>query len=127
MKRNYVDFFEISEAHSKVHELLENWARYVSVNGPRAWATHPMWLNYRSNAWQWHRPEIKTPVDAIGAVKIDKLVTALPDKNRDALRWCYIFRTNPAGMAKKLAVTSGGLMLLVVDGRTMVKNKLTKS
>lgn len=123
-KRDCVDFFHVSESHQKIHKELENWARYVAVNGRRAWATHPMWLNYRSNAWQWHRPEIKTPIDGGGAIKIEKMVIALPSKHRDAIRWCYVFQSFPRAIARNLGVSEEGLMLLVVDGRTMLKNRL---
>jgi len=118
-----VDYFHVPEGQASVHERLEEWARWVRVR-PIGWQVHPMFKQYRSHAWQWHTPEISTPVNLLQAVEVEKMVASLPDKHRDSLRWCYVLKGNPAGMAHRLAVSKDGLLELVNVGRTMLKNKL---
>ena len=45
---------------------------------------------------------IQTPVDTLDAVLVEKAVYALPEKHREAVRWWYVYRRNPAAMARSL-------------------------
>jgi DNA-directed RNA polymerase specialized sigma24 family protein len=121
-KVHSVDFHYVSDAHQAIHERLELWARWVRVK-PTGWQTHPMFKQYRSHSWQWHTPEIRTPVNTLEAHALEKAVSALPEKHRDAVRWSYVFQNNPLQMARRLGVSKEGLLALVVDGRAMLINR----
>lgn len=118
-----VDYNHVQAHHEAIHERLMNWARWVRVR-PNGWATHPMFRMYQSKARQWEAPVIQNPVDTLDAVQVEKAVSALPVKHREAIRWSYVHCRDPLGMARTLAVTKQGLADLVNDGRTMLKNKL---
>jgi hypothetical protein len=79
MKRDAIDFFLVDDRHAAIHARLEEWARWVRVR-PRGWMTTPMFRQYRSHAWQWERPEIRTPIDTNRAVSVEKEVATLPEK-----------------------------------------------
>lgn len=83
-----------------------------------------MWREYRSKAFQWHYLEIKTPINTLEALQTEQAVSKLPDKHRDAIRWCYVFQDGPVAMARRLAVSKQGLADLVTQGRDMLKNRL---
>ena len=84
-----------------------------------------MFRQYRSHAWQWHTPELKTPVNTLEACEVEKIVSQLPSANRTALRWCYVFPWTPINAVRReLAVTRDGLAELVRDGRSMVQRAL---
>ena len=121
-KVHSVDFHYVSDAHLAIDARLQEWARWVRVR-PAGWQSHPMFKQYRSHAWQWHRPEYKTPVNTLEAHEMEKAVAKLPDKHRAAIRWSYVFSNNPIQMARRLAVSREGLLSLVVDGRSMLINR----
>ena len=123
VQETIVDYNRVPDHHRAIHERLENWATWVR---PRAhgWQTAPMFRMYQSKARQWEAPVIQNTVNTLDAMKLEKAVAALPDKHRDAIRWSYVKRSNPIGMAQKLAVSKQGLADLVDAGRTMLKNRL---
>ena len=57
---------------------------------------------------------------------LEKAVYALPEKHREAIRWWYVYRRDPVGMARLLGVSKQGLADLVNAGRTMLQNRLQK-
>ena len=118
-----VDYNHVKPEHEAVHERLTNWARWVRVR-PQGWQTAPMFRMYQSRARQWEAPVIQNPVDTLDAVVVEKAVSALPEKHRDAIRWWYVHAGNPVAMARALAVSKQGLADLVDAGRTMLQNKL---
>jgi DNA-directed RNA polymerase specialized sigma24 family protein len=123
MKRDeHVDYFIVQDGHLAIHRRLEAWASWVRVR-PHGWQVAPMFRQYRSNAWQWERPELKASVNIPEAVEMEKAVSQLPEKHREAIRWVYVFGGGPLVMARKLAVTKHGLMDLVHGGRAMLKNR----
>lgn len=123
MRRDdFVDYFDVQERHLAIHARLEAWARWVRVR-PHGWQTAPMFRQYRSRAWQWETPVIRTPVNTLEAVAMEKAVSGLPEKHREAVRWCYVFPGNPAAMARRLAVNPRGLRDLVDAARTMLANR----
>jgi DNA-directed RNA polymerase specialized sigma24 family protein len=117
-----VDYHYVSDAHLEIDGKLQQWARWVRVR-PGGWQTHPMFKEYRSHSWQWRRPEVRDPINSLEAHAMEKAVARLPDKHRDAIRWAYVMCNNPIQMARKLAVSKEGLMVLVVQGRTMLTNR----
>lgn len=121
MKTNTIDFHHVEQHQLGIDARLNNWARWVKP-GRQSWI-NPMFAQYRSKAWQWHRPEIHDPLDTLDAMKIEKAVSALPDKHRAAVRWAYVIRCSPAVVFRALGVNRDGLMLYLRDGRQMLINR----
>lgn len=121
-----VDYNHVKPEHEAVHERLSNWARWVRVR-PHGWQTAPMFRMYQSKSRQWHAPDIQEPIDTLDAVLLEKAVSALPVKHRDAIRWSYVHCGNPVAMARELGVSKQGLADLVDSGRTMLQNRIGKS
>jgi hypothetical protein len=117
-----VDFFLVAPQHEAVDERLRAWAAWVRVR-PHGWQVAPMFRQYRSNAWQWERPELKASINIPEAVEMEKAVSLLPEKHREAIRWVYVWRDSPVATAKRLAVTKQGLLDLIHAGRAMLKNR----
>lgn len=126
MKRDAIDFHVIPEKQQAIHARLENWERWVRVR-PHGWFTHPMWRNSRTSR-QWEvSPYIGVPVNTIDAMLIEKAVSALPVKHRDALRWYYVHKgNNPVAMARQLALSKQGLADIVSAARTMLINTVQR-
>lgn len=118
-----VDYNHVPAHHKAVHERLENWRRWVIVR-PHGWQTAPMFRLYQSKARQWEAPVIQNPVNTLDAVMLEKAVAALPEKQRDAIRWSYVHCGSPLAMARTLAVSKQGLADLVDSGRTMLRNRI---
>lgn len=116
-----VDFFYVEPQHQAIHADLENWARYVEVKGAR-WVG-PIWRLGKSHGRQWHAPELRPEVDTLKGLAMEKAVAALPEKHREAIRWCYVYRGAAAKQIKLLAVTYEGLFALIRSGRTMLVNR----
>lgn len=123
MKREPVDFFIVADHHLAIHARLENWARYVESRPGNA-KPHPMWAQARSNSRQWHQPEPRIYVNMLDGHAMEKAVYLLPEKNRDAIRWAYVYRwVYPKRIRQALGVTDDGLMRLIADGRSMLNNR----
>jgi len=122
-REDHIDYFLVEDRHLGIHARLEAWARWVRVR-PHGWQVSPMFRQYRSKAWQWERPIPKEPVNLPEAVEMEKAVSLLPTKNREAIRWAYVYSGNPVGMARELGVSKQGLMDLVNSGRTMLSNRV---
>lgn len=119
-----VDFSYVETRHDKIHYRLEEWNRWVRVGYTRA-KSSPMFAQYRSHAWQWEMPVVSIPIDTNKAHEVEREVSALPYKHRDALRWRYVFWYVPVNQVRKhLGVTREGLHELVVQGRDMLKNRM---
>ena len=118
-----VDYCHVKPEHEAIHARLENWARWVRVR-PHGWATHPMWRKALTSK-QWEvSPAVPVTVNTLDAADMEKAVSALPVKHREAVRWSYVHCGNPLAMARTLAVSKQGLADLVGDGRTMLQNRL---
>ncbi len=121
-----VDYCHVQPQHEAIHERLTNWARWVKVR-PQGRPTHPMWRKALTSK-QWDAsPHIPNPVNTLDAVELEKAVSALPAKHRDAIRWSYVHCGNPLAMARTLGVSKQGLADLVGSGRTMLQNRIGKS
>jgi DNA-directed RNA polymerase specialized sigma24 family protein len=119
---DFVDFFLIAPQHEAVDERLRAWAAWVRVR-PHGWQVAPMFRQYRSNAWQWERPELKASVNIPDAVEMEKAVSQLPEKHREAIRFAYVWCGSPIRVCRALGVTKQGLLDLIHAGRAMLKNR----
>jgi hypothetical protein len=114
------DFHHVGDDQLDVHERLLNWARWVI---PRTSSTvSPMFRQYRSHAWQWHPAEHRPTCDNLDALVIEKTMRLLPVKQRDAVRWAYVYRCTPAIAIREIGVSYVGLAQLVREARFMVCN-----
>lgn len=124
MKREAIDLHMVADRHIPIHAQLEGWGRWI-VDRPKGWGIQPMFRQYRSSAWQWHAPEIRPQGDPRDHMRIEKAVAGLPEKHREALRWCYVWPYVPVGKVRQhLGVTREGLGSLIEDGRDMVVNRI---
>lgn len=124
MKRDAIDMHAVPEHQRYIHERLVNWARWVEVR-PH-YAISPMFkiMGYRSNSRQWHAPELRPTIDLLDALKLEKTMRHLPEKNRAALQWHYLYPfILPWRACRFLGVSQEGLRQLVVNARQMVSNK----
>ena len=116
-----VDFSHVPSNQTEIHDRLENWAKWCRGSGSRN--VHPMFRQYRDNYWE--AQPAPTYLNTIDATEIQKTMAHIPERNRMAVQWCYIAKSNPTRMCMALGVSKQGLLELVTDGRTMVKNRLT--
>ena len=122
MKREPIDYFTVYAEHEAIHARLENWAQCVRVGRFRT-KPHPMWANSRSNARQWHAPEPRPTMDPLDGQRMEKAVYTLPEPNREAIRWSYVYQTGPVKACRALGVTAEGLAELVHQGRDMLVSR----
>jgi DNA-directed RNA polymerase specialized sigma24 family protein len=121
MKTKTVDFHHVEDHQRDMDKRLQNWARWVKPRSP-SWVS-PMFRQARSNAWQWHTPEVRETCDMLDAQAMEKAVAALPEKHRTAIRWHYVYPVQPFKVQKALGVTEQALYGLVRDGRERLMNK----
>lgn len=121
--RDYVDFAHVPADQDEIDRRLINWARWVRVR-PHGWHTHAMWRNARTPKQTEDDARPVVALDTLDALLVEKAVSALPEKWRDAVRWSYVWRGDPAGMARKLGDSRQGLAVRVNDARWMLKNRL---
>jgi DNA-directed RNA polymerase specialized sigma24 family protein len=119
--RQPVDFTAVYPEHREIDARLAEWAKWCRNQGGRA--VHPMFRFYRSSE-QWGH-DAAPVIDTVGAQEVQKAFTHLPELNRWALAWAYVFRTPPKKMAQKLGLNLAGLADEVHRGRTMIRNRLT--
>jgi hypothetical protein len=116
------DFFHVEPHHRKIDERLVNWSRWVQVR-PASFVS-PMFRGFKSSeVFGGH--ETVVPIDGMDAQRLEKQVSQLPEKNRDAVRWAYVYRIQPWRMCRVLGVHPTGLCILINDGRQMLVNRLT--
>ena len=118
----HIDFFFVEPAHHAIHAELENWARYVDSSARKSWV-HPMWRKGRPNGRQWSMPVIREDIRILDASKMEIAVRKLPEKQAEAIRWCYVYRTTPAVAVRNIGCTYERLALLVRSGRQMLINR----
>ena len=117
------DLHQVDKEHHAIDARLKNWARWLQPS-KQNWVS-PMFAQYRSKAWQWARPEVKDVLDTLDAMKLEKAVCALPDKHKVAVRWAYVLKCTPIHVCRTLGVNTQGLYDSLIDGRTMLINRLT--
>lgn len=120
MKRDAIDFHAVRDIHEPIHLRLLNWARVVRVNALMD-KPAPMFQHYRSSE-VWAEQTRGIPADLLDGWQMERSVSRLPGKQRDAVRWYYVKPSDPYKQARKLAVSRQGLFDLVDLARTMLKN-----
>lgn len=122
MKREPIDFFLVADHHVEIHSRLCNWSRWVKPALFRR-EMHPMWQAVKSDNWE--RPVgSRHCVDTLDGLAVERGVSALPDKHREAIKWAYV--TPYIGVRtirQRLGVTAAQLQTLLRDGRQMLLNR----
>ena len=125
--RQYVDFASVPPSQWRMHDRLENWARWcrgASGEAARIGKAAPMFAMYRStDARRAYGDDTSVPIDKMDAQAIHKAVAALPDKHRRALQWNYLNSRAPAEAARQLGLSLAGLAQMVGDARQMLVNR----
>lgn len=121
LMKAYVDYNLVKAEHEEIHVRLQNWARWV--RGGNTALSHPMWRFFKEKEASESVPLDHIPINSLDAHMLEKLVVDLPEKNRHAVRWWYVYANNPRKAAKLLGVTMDALNELVHDARTMLKNR----
>lgn len=121
MKTKTVDFHHVDPHQKDVDAKLMNWASWVRPRSPN-WVS-PMFRQAQSNSRQWHTPEIRQTCDVIGAQAMEKAVAYLPESQRTAIRWHYVYPVSPAKACRALGVSMNGLAGLVRQGREVLINR----
>lgn len=115
------DFFSVDAKHRKIDDRLVNWSRWCQVYPARF--IQPMFKGMKSSEVFGHN-EISVPIDSLDAASIEKQVSALPVRNRDAIRWAYVYKVQPWRFCRHMGITQTVLADLIHDGRTMLINRL---
>lgn len=125
MKRENIDFHAVLPQHEAVHSDLTMWARWASPRGGRG-AMHPMFKGYVPYLY----PEVRgggEPIDSLRAIAVQKNFAVMPERHRWAIHWVYLYPFIGARRVRGfLGVTEYGLMALIHDGRSMIKNACAK-
>ena len=114
------DFFSVDPKHRDIDKRLDNWSRWVKVR-PASF-TQPMFKGFRSSE-VWAHNEISVPIDSLDGAKIETMVSALPVKHRDAIRWAYVYRIQPWRFCRSMGITQSVLADLIHDARQMLVNR----
>jgi len=122
MKREQADLFVIPEHQLEMHKRLVNWAMWVRPGyGSKV---HPMWANARSNARNWHVPEVRDTCDTLDASRLEKAVRQLPEKSAYLMRWYYVWCWAEMRVRRELGMTREGVLKSTIDARQMLINRL---
>lgn len=123
MKRDEVDLHEVPLRQVQLHDRLRlNWTAYC--HGSNAPQVSPMFRDYRpERELVYNPPEPKRDADLLDGARLNKAITALPEKHRHSLQWFYIKPCHPRHPRKALGVTLEGLHKLVQDARDMLRNR----
>jgi hypothetical protein len=113
MIRDTVDFHHVPERQAQIHERLLNWHRW-GKDRPHGWATAPMFRLYRTKRQHDTETVAITPVDALDALAIERAVSRLPVRHRDATRWYYFGQGGDVlGMCRRMGLSKDGLAEVV--------------
>lgn len=115
-----IDIGRVPAHQHFMHERLVNWAMWAKPG--QSVSICPMFKQAKSNSFQWHPPEYRPTCDTLDAQYMEKAICKLPDDNRKALVWWYIYRTGELAFRKKLGVTLERLDILVINGRQHLMN-----
>lgn len=120
----YVDFNAVDEKHRAIDARLRNWSLWLNGRDGLGFAPcAPMFKMYRSTE-QWEESlSVALAVDSIDAQRMQKGVSALPEKHRLAVSWNYVSRSHPRKAATALGENLDGLKHLIDGGRQMLCNR----
>ena len=123
-----VDFSSVPPSQWKMHDRLENWAKWSRGSPGRVAKSSPMFALYKSSDSRRDRREYGAetivPIDSGDATRVTVGVTALPDKHRRSIHWLYLHGgRNPAEASRELGLTKQALADTVKAARQMLINQ----
>lgn len=121
--QKYVDFHVIDPLHSKVHERLLNWARWVKVRPDLGWKMAPFWRLIKKER-VGEELAIRETCDILDAEMVEKAIRILPEPNRTAIRWWYVKADNPKKAAQALGLSLSGLSDIISQTRSLLSRSL---
>ena len=131
MSRNAWDFY-IALEHREIDEALSHWGQYWRVKGSPLAQCESIEGTYRSPQ-EWHEPPPPkgwTEADPAVAVRIETVMQQWAQegregaKNRRALKFWYVHRSDPEYIRKRLQVKLHQVQPLLYDGRQEVMTRL---
>jgi len=132
MSRTAWDFY-IALEHREVDEALSHWGQYWRIKGSPFGQVESVEGNYRSPQ-EWHErgaPPMWTEPDPAVAVEIEGVMRAWAEdtpgerNNRLALKFWYVYRSDPEYIRRRLRVKLHEVQPLLYDGRQEMLNRLT--
>jgi len=125
MKRDEVDVFRVDARHGAVHEALLNWAAWARAKRSPMYSRSPLWKLARIGYRQSHAPLVREVIDDAAAVRVEKVIAALPPLHRDAMRWWYVWQwPSTRVFARMHGLTIAALLQVCDDARDMVANQI---
>lgn len=119
LKAVFVDFETVKPEHKLIHKLLENWALWVKPTAHSALC--PMFRMCKSNVRQWHLPAYRPSCDILAAQETEKKMRHLSAKQRDAIKWFYLYPTiSQAKVCKHLGLSRIELQGVLNDARSLL-------
>ena len=125
MRGEAADFFSVYPQHRKIDERLVNWARWLEPHTHSTGKVQPMFRGFKSSE-AWGYAEVSIPIAPLDAADMEKRVYDLPERNRDSIRWAYVYRIKPWRFCRAMGVSQAQLATLIHDGRQMLVNRLTR-
>jgi hypothetical protein len=128
VKREFVAFDETTvPAHQRnMHSRLIDWASWCRSRTGQNVASG-FGLHQSSNTFEQREYGAATiaPLDKIASAQLAKEVAALPEKERQAIHWYYVYQRSPKPIdkARMLAVSLAGLRELLDRGRQILINR----
>lgn len=123
MRGEAADFFSVYPQHRKIDERLVNWSRWLQ-DRPASFPS-PMFKGFKSTE-VWAHHEVVVPINPLDAADMEKRVFYLPERNRDCVRWAYVYRIQPWRFCRAMGINQTQLASLIHDGRQMLVNRLTR-
>lgn len=117
-----IDFNRIKPEHMAIHARLDNWGRWC--RGSRSGNVHPMFRQYRNDYFE--PTPAATYADTLDAVAIQKAMKDIPERQRIALQWFYVKPGSPRRVCAALGESNAGLLEVLHQARTMMKNVANK-
>lgn len=124
-RRQFTDFYLVEPEHGRIHERLENWARWC--RGRESAASAPMFRLYRSSD---ARREYGAPspassgIDPHDAQRMASAVAALYPQHRGAVQWAYLRPgRSPSKVARELGVDTSDLANLLDEAREKLRER----
>lgn len=120
MKKHLPDLFTVPKDQQAIDARLVNWSMWVSpgIGGQIS----PMFRLAKSNARQWHVPELRPTCDTKDAEQIERAIRELPETSKTLLRWYYVHRSSEQRIRRKLHMTPSELHQAVINARKLLTN-----
>lgn len=118
---SYIDYHRVADEHAEIDRRLLNWAQWC--RRPAGSFVQPMFRLYRSSDQYRDRTPTVWAGNTMDAEAIQRMVGTLPEAQRLAVSWHYVWKGSPRKMCDRLRVSNRGLVDLVYSARQMLLEK----